>query len=511
MPCYGRIDGNVRNRAGPRVSRLDTYCQYDAVGLAELVRRGDAQATDLVDTAIEAIEAANPRVNAVIHRSFERARDAAKTIEISRPFAGVPFLLKDLLSGYAGERLGNGSRVYDGFVAPDNAPLVQRYLDAGLLILGKTNTPEFGLMPVTEPAANGPSRNPWDPDRTPGGSSGGAGAAVASGMVPAAHGGDGGGSIRIPASCCGLFGMKPSRGRNPWSLPYHVWLDGVVEHVLTRSVRDSAALLDATALHAHETSLPQPEAGFLAEVSAPGPRLRIGVIREPLLEATFADECVEGLERTARLCTDLGHEVVDAAPPIDRQRFATAFARMLCAEVAAELTNAAAILNRRVRRDEFEAITWALGLLGRSIPAVELVQAQRDINMIAGEFAAWTTNFDVVLAPTLAEPAIPLYSLQPRGFEAQLLELLGVLRAGPVLRGLGMVDKLAADAFRFIPTTPLFNMTGQPAMSVPLHWSATDLPVGMHFSAQIGEEGKLFRLAGELETAAPWQDRRPSM
>lgn len=485
------------------------YATYDALGLAELVRGGEIAPEALVDTAAEAIGAANPRVNAVIHTCFDRARDVARTVDRDAPFAGVPFLLKDLLSGYAGEPLGNGSRCYGNYIPVTNAPLVERYVAAGLVVMGKTNTPEFGLMPVTEPDARGPSRNPWDPARTPGGSSGGAGAAVASGMVPVAHGGDGGGSIRIPASCCGLFGLKPSRGRNPATLSYDVWLDGVVEHVLSRSVRDSAALLDVSSLKPPASRLPHPESGFLGEVGEPTGRLRIAVVREPLLKATFSGDCIEGLERTRQLCGELGHELIDVHVSLDRERFAAAFARMLCAEVAAELNQAAALLDRRVRRSEFEVITWALGLLGRSIPAVELVQAQRDINEIAREFAEWTSAYDIILAPTLAQPPIPIGALLPHGIEAQVLAMLGRFSAGRVLRALGMVEKLAADAFEFIPTTPLFNMTGQPAMSVPLYWNAAGLPIGMHFSAQLGEEGKLLRLAAQLEAAAPWADRRP--
>jgi amidase len=390
-----------------------------------------------------------------------------------------------------------------------HAPLIERYLAVGFVVVGKTNTPELGLMPVTEPAARGPSRKPWDPARTPGGSSGGAGAAVASGMVPAAHGGDGGGSIRIPAACCGLFGLKPSRGRMPNSPPCDVWLDGVIEHGLTRSVRDSAALLDVSALGERESRLPRPGSGFLAEVGQPAGPMRVAVVREPLLEATFTKDCHDALEVACKLCADLGYELIEAEPEIDRKRFATAFARMLCAEVAAELRQAAVILKRRVRRDEFEVITWALGLLGQAIPAVELLQAQRDINEIAREFAAWTVGFDVVMTPTLAQPPPRISALLPGGIDALVLNVLGRLHAGWVLRALGMVEQLAADAFAFIPTTPLFNMNGQPAMSVPLHWTADGLPIGMHFSAALGDEARLFRLAGELESAAPWAARRP--
>jgi amidase len=330
-------------------------------------------------------------------------------------------------------------------------------------------------------------------------------------MVPAAHGGDGGGSIRIPSSCCGLFGLKPSRGRNPDTLPYKVWLDGVVEHVLTRSVRDSAAFLDATALTAEASGLPQPEGSFLDEVGqAPG-RLRIGLVREPLLQSAFDADCLAGLESTAELCRELGHEIVEATPAVDKKRFAGGFARMLCAEVNAEIQQAQTVVARKVHRDEFEAATWAFGLLGQTISAADLVQAHRDIQQIAAAFIQWTAAYDVVLTPTLAKLPLTVGELQPKGSDAMALRVFGRLGAGRALLKLGMLGTLADEAFDFIPTTPLFNMSGQPAMSLPLHWSDAGLPVGMHFSAQAGEEGLLLRLAGQLEAARPWAGRRPAI
>jgi len=489
----------------------DEYGNYDALGLAALVRAGEVSPRELVEAAIARIEATNGRINAVIHKFYERAIEDAAKVDRDAMFAGVPFLLKDLISGYAGAPLNNGSRSYRDYVAVEDAVLVRRYLEAGVVVLGKTNTPELGLMPVTEPELFGPTLNPWDISRTAGGSSGGAGAAVAAGMVPAAHGGDGGGSIRIPASCCGLFGLKPSRGRNPDVLPYKVWLDGVVEHVLTRSVRDSAAFLDATAVKGAESALPQPTSSFLDEVGKPPGRLNIALLREPLLNSTFDRDCLEGLDSAAALCRELGHEVVEVKPKIDKATFADAFARMLCAEVGAEIEQAAATLDRKVTREEFEATTWALGLLGRTISAAEIVQAHRKIRQIAAEFVAWSASYDVVLTPTLARPPLAIGELQPSGSDLAVLRVLGRLGAGRVLLKLGMMDTLADEAFDFIPTTPLFNMTGQAAMSVPLHWNDRGLPIGMHFSAQTGQEGLLLRLAAQLEAAAPWADRRPAV
>ncbi len=488
----------------------DEYIKHDALGLAELVRTGAVSPLELVDAAIAQIEASNPAINAVVHQFYERARADAADVDKNAVFAGVPFLLKDLSSEYAGAPLNHGSRSYRDYVPSENSELVRRYLAAGVIVLGKTNTPEFGLMPVTEPELFGATRNPWNLSHTVGGSSGGAGAAVAARMVPAAHGGDGGGSIRIPSSCCGLFGLKPSRGRTPDSLAYKVWLDGVVEHVITRSVRDSAAFLDVTALSADASPLLHAQSSFLAEVEKPPGRLSIGVVRDPLLNATFSPQCLKGLELSAKLCQELGHDVVEVTPSIDKQRFADAFARMLCAEVAAEIDQAAKTMQYKVGRADFEAATWAMGVLGQTISARTLVEAQRDIGQIAREFAEWTMTYDVVLTPTLAKPPLRIGELLPKGLDAIALRVLGGIGAGRTLLKLGMLDSLAAEAFDFMPTTPLYNMTGQPAMSVPLYWSDSGLPIGMHFSAQLGQEALLFRLAGQLETASPWAHRSPS-
>jgi len=490
------------------------YEQFDALGLAELVRRRDVSPRELVQTAIERIETRNPRLNAVIHRLYEDAMAAAAAPPAKGPFAGVPFLLKDLVSWYAGAPVRSGSRILDGFIAPQDTEIVRRYCRAGVIILGKTNTPEFGLTPFTEPVLFGPTRNPWDPTRTPGGSSGGSAAAVASGMVPMAGGGDGGGSIRIPASCCGLFGLKPTRGRTPTGpIEGELWDGAVVEHVLTRSVRDSAAMLDAIAGEEPGSPYvaPRPMRPFLEEVGADPGRLRIAYTDRPLLGDTMHEDCRVALRDTVALLESLGHTVLEASPQLDREEFLHSFLLMVCGQADADLRDAEAATGKRASPANVEIATWALALLGRSYSAAAMTRARRHLERTTRAVGRWFDGHevDVLLTPTLTTPPFEIGALQPPPHELAALHALGRLRAGGVLRLAGALDKAAKRVFDWIATPPLFNITGQPAMSVPLAWNAAGLPIGMHFAGRFGDEATLFRLAGQLEEARPWFARRP--
>jgi amidase len=316
------------------------YDHYDGLGLAELVRRKEVSPAELVEEAIRRIETVNPQINAVIHPMYDLARQQVQQGLPEGPFRGVPFLLKDLLVYYAGVPTRSGSRFFRDFVPDHDSEIVRRYRQAGVVVLGKTNTPELGLVPYTEPVLFGPSRNPWDLSRTTGGSSGGSGAAVAARLVPVAHGNDGGGSIRIPASCCGVFGLKPTRGRTPMGPDIgEAWRGMAINHVLTLSVRDSAAMLDATAGPdvGAPYIIPPPERPFLEEVGRDPGRLRIAFTTRPLLPGTVHPDCVRGVEETARLCQDLGHIVEEAAPQIDGHAFARDFLTMVCAETRADI------------------------------------------------------------------------------------------------------------------------------------------------------------------------------
>jgi amidase len=488
------------------------YSSYDGLSLAELVCSGQVSARELVTDAIERIESLNPRLNAVVHAMYDRALKQADAPRGDGPFAGVPFMLKDLLSWYAGEPITSGSRLFKGWIPRSDTEMVQRYARAGLIVVGKTNTPEFGLVPYTEPELFGPARNPWDPTRTTGGSSGGSAAAVASGMVPWAGGGDGGGSIRIPASCCGIFGLKPTRGRTPTGpLTGELWQGAVVEHCLTRSVRDSAAMLDAVS--GPEVGAPYyaaaPARPFLDEVGVAPGRLRVAFTSAPLLGHSVHQDCVAALDDAVHLMESLGHDVVEAAPPVNRDEFNVAFLTMICGEVHADLVEAKQLLGRAATPDDVEYTTWALGLLGGSLSAGEFTRADRYLQSASRPIGEFFEKFDVLLTPTLAVPPFPIGSLQPLAHERALLKVLGRLRAGNVLKLLKALEKTADEIFDVVPYTPLFNITGQPAMSVPLYWNESNLPIGVHFVGRYGDEATLFRLASQLEEARPWKDKHP--
>ncbi|HEX6054044.1 MAG TPA: amidase [Gemmatimonadaceae bacterium] len=490
------------------------YERYDGLGLAELVRRGEVSPRELVEAAIERIEARNPAINAVVHRMYDEALATAAGPVGDGPFAGVPFLLKDLVSWYAGTPVTSGSRILSRFIAPHDTEIVRRYRRSGVIVLGKTNTPEFGLTPFTEPALFGPTRNPWDLSRTPGGSSGGSAAAVASGMVPIAGGGDGGGSIRIPASCCGLFGLKPTRGRNPTGpVEGELWDGAVQEHVLTRSVRDSAAMLDAIA--GEEAGAPYmtplPERPFLAEVGADPGHLRIAFTDRPLLADVMHDDCRAALADTVALLESLGHTLVEASPPIDRDEFLHAFLLMVCGQADADLGDAEAMTGHRASPSNVEISTWALALLGRSYSAAAMARARRVLERATRAVGRWFADHevDVLLTPTLTTPPFEIGALQPPAHEMAAMRALGRLRAGGVMKLAGALDKAAKRVFDWIACPPVFNITGQPAMSVPLAWNAAGLPIGMHFAGRFADEATLFRLASQLEAARPWMDRRP--
>ena len=491
---------------------MDDYSSFDALALAELVRTKQVTPLELVDSAIARIEALNPKLNAVVHRMYDRARAQAKLPLSDARFHGVPFMLKDLLSWYEGEPTTSGSRLYEGWIAPHDTEIVKRYRRAGVIVVGKTNTPEFGLTPFTEPELFGPSLNPWDTTRTTGGSSGGSAAAVSSGMVPWAGGGDGGGSIRIPASCCGIFGLKPTRGRTPAGpIIGELWQGAAIEHCLTRSVRDSAAMLDAIAgpdVGAPYWAPPQ-ERPFLDEVSAAPGSLRIAFTSTPFLGHAVDPDCSAALADAVTLLTSLGHEVSEAEPPVNREEFNRAFLTVVCGEVHSDILEAKDRIGRAAKPSDLEYTTWALSLLGGSISAGAFVKAEHYLRSTSRQVGQFFENYDVLVTPTLATPPFKTGALQPKPHERALLKTLGRLRAGSVLKLMGALEQTADQIFDAIPYTPLFNVTGQPAMSVPLYWNAANLPIGIHFVGRFGDEATLFRLAGQLEQARPWNSRRP--
>ncbi|HLK93660.1 MAG TPA: amidase [Polyangia bacterium] len=491
------------------------YGQLDALGLADLVRRREVSASELLEEAIARNARVNPKLNAVITPLEDDARRvaAAPPGDPTPPFAGVPFLVKDIYCEMAGAPATACSRYLADYRPPRDATIVERLRSAGLIIFGRTNAPELGLLPVTEPEFYGPTRNPWDPARTSGGSSGGAAAAVAAGVVPLAHANDGGGSIRIPSSCCGLFGLKPTRGRTPVGPDAsQLWEGFAITHAVSRSVRDSAALLDALA-GPEATSpywAPPQTRPFLAEVGAPPGKLRIALSKRPQVTmAPLHPDCAAAVDDAARLLAELGHEVEEADPEIDAEAFARDFFTLVCVETAAFLAQAAERLGRRPRRGELESATAITALLGRQRSAVEAARARERLDAQARRALTFFERHDLLLSPTLAMPPPPLGTIKPRGLEAFGQELLLRLHLGVLLRIPGVIDASVRRVFGFIPFSPLANVTGQPAMSVPLHWNAAGLPIGSQLMARFGDEATLYRVAAQLEAARPWRERRP--
>ena len=463
----------------------------DACAQAELVRKKELQPIELVNAAIERIERLNPRLNAVVTPMFDLARDAARGKIPEGPFQGVPFLLKDLMAAYAGVPMSLGSVLLKNFIPDRDSELVARLKLAGLIVVGKTNTPEFGILPTTEPHLFGPCRNPWDTTRTTGGSSGGSSAAVASGLVPMAHANDGGGSIRIPASCCGLFGLKPTRARNPLGPNFGDVMSGIVcEHAVTRSVRDSAVLLDATSGPdlGDPYWAPPPARPFQQEVGVHPGKLRIAFSTEALDGVPVHADCREAVQRVAGLCEKLGHRVTEASPKVDGEQMNRVFLTVWSAGCASTLEGIEYILGRSVKPEDMEPLTWTLNEIGRTQTGAKYLLALQTIQRMARDVARFFLDYDIWLTPTLALPPLPLGRFEPAPDDA--------------LQGL-------RQASAFAPFTPICNLTGQPAMSVPLFWNGEGLPIGTHFIGRFGDEATLFRLAAQLEMARPWAGRHP--
>ena len=491
----------------------DEYLSHDATGLADLVRTDEVTPLELLEMALARIEALNPKLNAVVRLMEDDARrDAARAP--SGPFGGVPFLAKDLVSNYAGHPTSCGSRLLADHVMHEDSELVRRLRASGVSIAGKTNLPEWGLQPVTEPALWGPCLNPWATDRTPGGSSGGSCAAVSAGMVPMAGGGDGGGSIRIPASCCGLFGLKPTRARTPTGPDRgQLWRGATVEHVITRTVRDSAIMLDAT--HGPDVGasfeIVPPSRPFADEVGHDPGQLRIAWTTEPVVSTDVHNDCRDAVADAGALLEELGHELVEAGPTIDGEAFSRSFLTIVAAELSADLSDVERLVGRAPRSRDLEPATWALGLLGRALSGRDVSAALRHLELVGRDVGAFFTEYDVLLSPTLAVPPVPIGSIGPSKREEFQLRFLGMFGSGRLVKAAGLLDEAAKNALDFTPWTPIYNATGQPAMSVPLYWSAVGLPIGVHFVGRFGDEATLIRLASQLEQARPWFDRLPPL
>jgi len=493
------------------MSLFKDFDRYDGLGLAELVRKKQVSPSELCEEAIRRIEQLNPKLNAVVTPMYDIARKAVQAGLPEGPFAGVPFLLKDIIDEYAGVPLTMGSKAFRNYVPAQDSEIVVRYKRSGVVILGKTNVPELGLLGITEPILHGATRNPWNTAHTPGGSSGGSAAAVASGMVPLASGNDGGGSIRIPASCCGLFGLKPTRGRNPLGpMIGELWQGAVVSHVITRSVRDSAAMLDA--VHGPDAGapymIPPPERPYFQEMEREPASLRIAFTSASPIGTPVHQECIKAVEEAAKLLEKLGHKVEEAQPDVDGKAALKSYLTMCFGETAVVFEDMKTVLGRKASLSDVEPLTWTMGLLGRTLSARDFAKAKREWGIAGRAMGRFHQKYDLFMTPTLAYPPVRIGELQPRPYERFAMKVVNALGLGVILTATGIVDQMAEASLSKLPFTELANLTGQPAMSVPLHWTADGLPVGVHFMAPFGEEAMLFRLAAQLEKERPWFDKR---
>ena len=477
-------------------SLADDTRWLDATAQAELVASGKVSPVEMVNAAIERVERYDGALNALTYRWFEAARELASSSALPEgPFRGVPYLLKDLYAAEAGKPLSNGSKAYKAadYVSSEDTTLVSRYKASGLISIGRSNSPEFGSVPVTEPEAWGPTRNPWDLSRTPGGSSGGSASAVAAGIVPIAHASDGGGSIRIPAACCGLVGLKVSQGRISMG-PSRDESNLGVEHCVSRSVRDSARLLDAT----HGPGIgdviiaPTPRRPFIDEVGADPGRLRIGFLDFNPRGGDVHADCVEGVHKTAKLLESLGHHVEPGFPDIfSDNEIGRAFSMLWSTNMGTAIRRFSQALGREMTPNDIEAMNWAQAEFAKGVNGVDFSLAQASsIQFRRAIQSWWTKGWDLLLTPTLSAPPLPVGSM-PNNPERPMTPLM--------------------TAGSWVAFTSQFNISGQPAISLPLHRTAEGLPVGMQLAAAYGREDVLIRVASQLEQAAPWAHLTPNL
>ena len=470
------------------------YTAYDGVALADLVRRKEVSPVELAATARAAIDEVNPRLNAVIGMI-----DAVAAEALAKPpaglFGGVPFLIKDIGMHYANIPHEMGTRFAEGLVFPHDTELAVRFKKAGLVTLGRTNTPEMGCNASTEPVSKGATRNPWNLAHSTGGSSGGSAAAVAAGVVPFAHANDGGGSIRVPAANCGLVGLKPSRGRMPSGPDADDLIFGMgAELVVSRTVRDSAAVLDAT--HGPDVGarlfLPSPSASYSELIKRPPGKLRIAyTLTSPEGAVAMHPDCKAGVEKTAKLLASLGHIVEEASPVFDHEGACLNFLDLASAFFGGGISIIQQITGRVPSRENMEPTTLAIYEYGRNLSAFGLGGAFSRINVLCRLMGAFFTKYDIWLTPTLALPPVKL----------------GVMNANAEMGAAEWIKYILGMA----PFTAPFNATGQPGISLPLHQSADGLPIGMHFVGRLGDEATLLQIASQLEQAAPWAARRPGV
>lgn len=498
---------------------LKEYVKFDGLGLAELINERQIGFEELCEAAIARAEEINPRINAIITPLYDFARSVARQMRPGALFSGVPFLLKDAHHALKGFATSSGSNALKDKVDDNDAEIVKRFRETGLVILGKTSTPEFKLAGVTEPKAFGPTRNPWNTDYSPGGSSGGSAAAVAARIVPLASATDEGGSIRIPASYCGLFGLKPSRGRNPVGPDLSLEWGGMsTSHVISRSVRDSAAMLDAVSgpEPGGRYHSPDPGGAFLGELESDPKPLRIGYYTRPGFGRSVHPECVKAVENACRLLEGLGHHVEEMDPGFSEENVALQWCIVMLGHLSVYLDRLAGKYGMKILRRGIELPSYAMYRLGQHISAVDLISAGQRWQELGRTMDAKFERLDMFLCPTLGTPPVKVGSQKPRKADEFIMKLIST-SAGKIIFGSRWVVHSVIGAIlnntlgEQMPFTMIANVTGNPAMSVPLHWTAEGLPCGVQFIGPFGGEAALFKLAAQLERARPWSERMPGM
>lgn len=492
---------------------MQDYDRWDAVAMAEHVRCGDVSPRELIAEARRRVDAVNAELNAVITAMDEYAERVLDELDRNTLFAGVPFLVKDLFLPMAGVRMANGSRALRDVVPQADSALARRFRDIGLVTFGKTNTAEFGNASLTNPKAFGPTRNPWNTALNAGGSSGGSAAAVAAGIVPMAWGSDGGGSIRLPASYCGVFGFKPSRGISHYEDMSAAWGNAVVSHVITRSVRDSAAYLDMIVDNpvgirsAHGTA---GDGSYLQAVEHGLQReLRIGLITDSPVGTKVAPQAVAAAEFTAAICESMGHAVEPVKWPFDGRRLMRAFLTVVLWSTAKDIGTMAAELGTVPARLDIEFPNRFMAIAGHAVSEAMAEQSLREWQLAAQQMSTLYGSYDVVLTPTVATPPLEHTALDPNALERVLMQFMMATGFARFAVNDTFLDKALENGLCQTPFTPVANVTGQPAMSVPMFWDDAGLPHGAQFFAEHGNDALLFALASQLESACPWIDKRP--
>ncbi|MBN1883342.1 MAG: amidase [Deltaproteobacteria bacterium] len=495
------------------------YDQYDGIGLSKLIKEGNISSIEICEEAIHRAEKLNPKLNAIITTMYDFARKEAKHPKKDAPFGGVPFLLKDVHHALKGFPMSSGSALLRNYVPAYDAEIVSRFINAGLIVLGKTNTPEFKLASVTEPEAFGPTRNPWNLEYSCGGSSGGSAAAVAAGIVPFASATDEGGSIRIPSSYCGLFGLKPSRGRNPVGPDFDEEWDGMSHsHVVSRSVRDSAVMLDAVS--GFEYGAPygifNKERPFIEEVNVDPRKLRIAFHMKSAYGKNVHPECRKAVEHTCTLLENLGHTVEEAAPEYQEEDVVLNWCIIVIGNTAALVDGLVQTYGLSMVKNNLESANIAMDSIGKQLKALDFVKAKRRWRQLGIIMDQMLDTYDMVLTPTLGEPPVPVGSQQPGKKDRFSMKLISSFIGKLILSSrrltYSILEEIIYNTVKDqMPFTFIANITGQPAMSVPLYWSNDGLPCGVQFIGRYGGEAQLLRLAGQLEKAQPWSGKRPNI